>query len=68
MDDEFGPGYSRVLANSHSIYALADRTIDQALDDGENLRDVWRAMCNDMDVPPERWLGRDRPIAEKPKR
>ncbi|MDQ2852886.1 MAG: DUF3046 domain-containing protein [Actinomycetota bacterium] len=61
MDEEFGSGYARVLARSHSIYALADRTADQAIDEGANLRDVWQALCKDMDVPPDRWLGRDLP-------
>ena len=64
MDDEFGSGYSRVLARSHAIHALNDRSADEALEDGVGPREVWRTLCVDLEVPPERWLGRDLPIAE----
>lgn len=62
MDDEFGSGYSRILANSHAIHSLGDLSADEALNDGVGPREVWRALCSDLDVPPERWLGRDRQI------
>ncbi|NYJ75214.1 MULTISPECIES: DUF3046 domain-containing protein [Allobranchiibius] len=64
MDDEFGSGYSRVLARSHAIHALQDRSADEALEDGVGPREVWRALCVDLEVPPERWLGRDLPGTE----
>ncbi len=64
MDDEFGSGYSRVLANSHAIHSLGDRSADEALNDGVGPRDVWRALCGDLDVPLERRLGRDRPVTD----
>lgn len=65
MDDEFTAAYSRVLAQSHVLHALGDRTASQALEDGVPPRRVWLALCDDMDVPAERRLGRDRPIRER---
>jgi len=64
MDDEFTPAYSRVLARSHAIHALGDRTAVDALEAGVEPRRVWRALCDDMDVPEDRRLGRDLPIRE----
>ncbi len=63
MDDEFGSAYSRVLSRNHAIHAFADRSADQALEDGVPPREVWRALCVELQVPPERWLGVDRPAA-----
>ncbi len=59
MDDEFGPAYSRTLARDHALLALGDRTADQALEAGVPARDVWEALCDAMDVPPERRFGKD---------
>ena len=36
-----------------------DLTVDAALAQGVPPRDIWRALCEDFDVPPERQLGRD---------
>ena len=59
MDDEFGPAYSRSLARDHTLLALGDRTADEALEAGIPARAVWEAVCDAMDVPAERRLGRD---------
>lgn len=59
MDDEFGPAYASTLARDHVLGALDNRTVRQAIDDGERPRDVWLALCDDMDVPEARRLGRD---------
>ncbi|MGW5241300.1 DUF3046 domain-containing protein [Monashia sp. NPDC004114] len=63
MDDEFGPAYAGSLARDHVIGALDNRTVVQALADGVPPRQVWEALCDDMDVPPERRLGRDDRVA-----
>lgn len=68
IDDEFGRAYGRHLAATHVLHAIGDRTVEQAIDEGRDPRATWRALCEDMDVPPERWLGRDRPIREHPDR
>ncbi|MDP9999835.1 MULTISPECIES: DUF3046 domain-containing protein [Pseudarthrobacter] len=59
MDDEFGAGYSRVLSSTLVLAGVGGRTADQALSSGVSPRDVWLAMCEVQDVPPERRLGRD---------
>ncbi len=61
MDDEFGPAYAPVLADRHVLSLLAGRTVSEALDAGVPPRQVWEALCDAMDVPPDRWLGRDLP-------
>lgn len=59
MDDEFGPDYARTLAGDQVIADLGERTARQALEDGARPRDVWAAVCEHMEVPAERRLGRD---------
>lgn len=59
MEDEFGEGYARSLARDHVVGALGQRTATQALDSGIKPREVWLALCDDMDIPPERRLGKD---------
>jgi hypothetical protein len=57
MNDEFGESYASSLARDHVIGGLGNRTVLQALEDGEPPRTVWRALCDDMDVPESRRLG-----------
>lgn len=61
MDDEFGPAYSRVLADRQVLGDLGGRTATDAIDAGVPPKQVWRAVCDAMDVPDERRLGRDQP-------
>jgi hypothetical protein len=63
MDDEFGPAYAGSLARDHVLGALQERTALQAIADGVPPREVWEAICDDMDVPAERRLGRDDRVA-----
>ncbi|MFB9378036.1 DUF3046 domain-containing protein [Kineococcus gynurae] len=60
MRDEFGEAYGRSLAHDQVLLALGDRTPEEALDAGEDPKAVWLAVCEAMDVPPARRLGRDR--------
>ncbi|HET7303913.1 MAG TPA: DUF3046 domain-containing protein [Segeticoccus sp.] len=59
MDDEFGRAYSRSVARDHVLTELGGRTADEALEAGYRPRRVWEAVCEAMDVPPERRLGKD---------
>lgn len=59
IDDEFGAAYGRYLAASQVLPALADRTLDEAVEAGVPPRTAWLALCRTMDVPEERWWGRD---------
>jgi len=59
MDDEFGAGYSRVLASSLVLAGAGGRTAVEALAAGYQPREVWLALCDVQDVPLERRLGKD---------
>ncbi|MEJ5888963.1 DUF3046 domain-containing protein [Pseudokineococcus marinus] len=65
MDDELGAAYARSVAATQVIGALDGRTPDQALEAGTPPREVWAAVCEAMDVPPERRLGRDEPARRR---
>ena len=39
----------------HVLTALGGRTGAQAIEDGVDPRDVWRALCADFDVPRDQW-------------
>ena len=58
---EFGAAYAGSLARSHVMSALGGRTAVEALEAGAPPREVWLALCDDMDVPEERRHGRDLP-------
>lgn len=61
MRDEFGDGPAHALARSHVLGALDNRTAQEALDAGTPPRQVWLALVKDLDVPEDRWWGRDFP-------
>jgi hypothetical protein len=54
MDDEFGAVRAGSIARDHVFGALRGRTVEQALEDGVDPRDVWRAVCAEFEVPAER--------------
>ena len=54
MDEEFGPVRAASLARDHVFAELDGRTVEQALEAGVGPRDVWRAVCEAYDVPPQR--------------
>jgi hypothetical protein len=57
--EEFGRALADTLV-ADLVLAPFDRTAAQAIEAGEDPRDVWLALCDAMDVPQERRLGRDR--------
>lgn len=64
--EEFGEAYGPMVAASHRLGEFEDRTAQEAIAAGVPARQVWEALCEDFDVPPERRLGRDRPIVDHP--
>ncbi|MDO4252854.1 MAG: DUF3046 domain-containing protein [Rothia sp. (in: high G+C Gram-positive bacteria)] len=62
MEQEFGASYSRILAKDLVLGVFGDRTACEALEAGEDVRQVWLAICDVQQLPPERRLGPDRPI------
>ena len=57
VDDEFGPGYAAVVVNDLVLPGLGERTAREALASGVPAREVWLALCDATDVPPERRHG-----------
>ncbi|AMT71616.1 DUF3046 domain-containing protein [Mycobacteroides immunogenum] len=51
----FGAAYGSSVLVDHVLTALGGRTASQAVEDGVEPRDVWRALCADFDVPRDQW-------------
>jgi len=51
MRAQFGETYAESVAKDHVMATLGDRTVDQALADGEDPKVVWRAVCEVFRVP-----------------
>jgi hypothetical protein len=53
MSDAFGP-HAGSLARDHVFAELGNRTAEQALQDGESAKAVWRGVCDGMELPPSK--------------
>jgi hypothetical protein len=54
----FGAAYGSSVLVDHVLTGLGGfggRTAAQAIEEGVEPRDVWRALCVDFDVPREQW-------------
>jgi hypothetical protein len=51
----FGITYGASVLSDHVLTGFDGRTGAQAIEDGVDPRDVWRALCVDFDVPREQW-------------
>lgn len=51
MARRLGPVYARSYASDMVLAELGSRTVLQALDDGEDPKLVWRAVCDATDAP-----------------
>lgn len=45
LEQVFGPAYARSVAADQVLAQLGDRTIEQAIAQGEDTSAVWRAVC-----------------------
>jgi hypothetical protein len=54
MQAELGESYAQSYARDVVISELGGRTVQQALDAGEDTKVVWRAVCVALDVPTDR--------------
>ncbi|MGY4709863.1 DUF3046 domain-containing protein [Mycolicibacterium sp. CBM1] len=52
---QFGAVRGASLLVDHVLSQLGGRTAAQAIEDGMEPRDVWRALCADFDVPRDQW-------------
>lgn len=68
VDGEFGRARSRSLVKDHVLTALGNRTAEQALEAGDEPREVWFALCDDLEVPASRRYGREEPARKRPRR
>jgi hypothetical protein len=57
MTDEFGAAYAAVIETDLVLTELGDRTAKQCHASGEDLREVWLAICRANSVPQSRWHG-----------
>ena len=55
VEGQFGSVRGGSLLVDHVITSLGGRTPVQAIEDGVDPRDVWRALCADFDVPRDQW-------------
>lgn len=55
VDNQFGPIRGHSLLVDHVLAAIGGRTATQAIKDGVDPREVWRALCADFDVPRDQW-------------
>jgi hypothetical protein len=55
VEAQFGPVRGSSLLVDYVLTRLGGRTPAQAIDEGVDPRDVWRALCADFDVPRDQW-------------
>jgi Protein of unknown function (DUF3046) len=51
MRAQFGEAYADSVAKDYVLAGLGSRTVNQALADGEDVKVVWRAVCDAFRVP-----------------
>lgn len=51
MTARFGTGYAESVARDQVIGRLGNRTAHEALAAGEDVRDVWLAVCEHFEIP-----------------
>lgn len=47
----FGETYAESFARDYVLDELGSRTVQRALADGYDAKDVWRAVCAEMNIP-----------------
>ena len=55
VEGQFGGVRASSMMVDHVLTALGGRTPAQAIEDGVDPREVWRALCADFDVPRDQW-------------
>lgn len=68
VDETFGEAYAPTLLREMALTNLDSLTASQALDRGVAPRDVWHALCDQMEVPDEDRKGRDKRRVIPPRR
>ncbi|OAN37497.1 DUF3046 domain-containing protein [Mycolicibacterium iranicum] len=55
VEGRFGAVRASSMLMDHVLTSIGGRTAAQAIEDGVEPRDVWRALCADFDVPRDQW-------------
>jgi hypothetical protein len=55
VEGRFGAMRGGSMLVDHVLSNFGGRTAAQAIEDGIDPRDVWRALCGDFDVPRNEW-------------
>jgi hypothetical protein len=55
VEGQFGQVRGASMLVDHVLSQFGGRTAVQAIEDGVDPREVWRALCADFDVPRDRW-------------
>lgn len=50
MEERFGPAYAASIAADYRLPSLG-ATVDEALASGIEAKDVWRAVCEEFEIP-----------------
>jgi Protein of unknown function (DUF3046) len=51
MNAQFGEAYAQSVAKDYVLAGLGGRTVERALANGEDVKTVWRAVCEAFNVP-----------------
>lgn len=51
MESALGPAYARTWAHEHVLSGLGERTVEQAINDGWDVKAVWREVWKVLDLP-----------------
>ncbi|SNQ49068.1 conserved hypothetical protein [Frankia canadensis] len=51
MNSQFGASYVESFARDHVLAGLGGATVEAALARGDDAKAVWRAVCEEFDVP-----------------
>jgi hypothetical protein len=51
MEHHLGAAYARSYAHDQVLSQLGERTVEQALADGDDAKLVWRAVVDALDLP-----------------
>ena len=52
---EFGRLYGESMLVDHVLISMGGMTAAQAIEAGQDPKEVWRALCAEFDVPRSRW-------------
>jgi hypothetical protein len=51
MNAQFGAAYAGSIARDQTLPPLGSRTVEEALEAGEDPKVIWRAICEVFDCP-----------------